>query len=60
MTNIKILELLERAYEAGCFREVLKMIRANSSEVLIEKIIKKSKERSDTFNFDFDDLFGAD
>jgi len=60
MTNNKILDLLERAFEAGCFKEVLKMIRANSSEVLIEKIIKKSKEKVDTFDFDWSDLFGTD
>ena len=60
MTNIKMLDMLERAFEAGCFKEVLKMIRANSSEVLIEKVIKKSRERADSFNFDWDDLFGAD
>ena len=55
-----MLDMLERAFEAGCFKEVLKMIRANSSEVLIEKVIKKSRERADSFNFDWDDLFGAD
>lgn len=60
MTEAKILDLLEKAYGAGCFTEVLKMIRAKSSVVLIETVIKKSKEKADTFDFVWDDLFGAD
>ena len=60
MTENKILDLLEKAYSAGCFTEVLKMIRAKSSVVLIETVIKKSKEKADTFDFVWDDLFGTD
>ena len=56
----QILDLLERAYMAGCFEEVHKMIKTDSSLVLIEKVIEKSKERSDRFPFKFDDLFGTD
>ncbi len=60
MTENKILDLLERAYEAGCFTEVLKMIRAKTSEVVIEKVIEKSKKRQENFHLDWDSLFGSD
>ena len=60
MTESQILDLLERAYSAGCFTEVLKMIRAKSAVVLIEKVIEKSKEKQDDFDFDWDGMFGSD
>tara|TARA_B100000700_G_C14347694_1_gene535671 strand:+ start:328 stop:510 length:183 start_codon:yes stop_codon:yes gene_type:complete len=60
MSESQILDLLERAYHAGCFPEVLKMIRAKSAEVMIEKVIEKSKEKLDNNPFNWDDLFGAD
>jgi len=60
MPESQILDLLERAYVAGCFTEVLKMIRAKSSVVLIEKVIEKAKEKIDNdFGFDWD-IFGSD
>lgn len=60
MSESQILDLLERAYSAGCFTEVLKMIRAKSSIVLIEKVIEKAKERMDNdFGLDWD-IFGTD
>jgi len=61
MSESKILDLLERAYQAGCFLEVLKMIRAQSTEVLIEKVIEKSKQKRDEdFDFDWNQIFGSD
>lgn len=60
ITSSQILDLLERAYRAGCFEEVHKMIKADSSLVLIEKIIEKTQEKSDRFPFTFDDIFGSD
>ena len=60
MTETQILDMLERAYNAGCFTEVLKLIRAKSSTVIIEQVIKKSEDKQDNFDFDFDGLFGAD
>ena len=60
MSESQILDLLERAYSAGCFTEVLKMIRAKSSVVVIEKVIEKAREKTiNDFNFDWD-IFGAD
>ena len=59
MTEAQILDLLERAYSAGCFAEVLKMIRARTEIVLIEKIIEKSKERQEEFDIDWNDMFGG-
>ena len=60
MTQNQILDLLERAYDAGCFTEVLKMIRAKTSEVVIEKVIEKSKKRKEDFDLDWEGLFGSD
>ena len=60
MTQHQLLDILERAYEAGCFKEAMKMIKAGSGIVLIEKVIEKSKKRHDEFNLDWSDLFGAD
>jgi len=56
----QILDLLERAYNSGCFIEVHKMIKSSADIVLIEKVIEKSEEKADKFPFNFDDLFGAD
>jgi len=60
VTENKILDLLERAFEAGCFPEVLKMIRAKTSEVVIEQVIEKSKKRQENFELDWEGLFGSD
>jgi hypothetical protein len=60
MTESQILDLLERAFQAGCFTEVLKMIKAKSSIVMIEKVIQKSKEKCDQFDLDWGDIFGCD
>ena len=60
MSESQILDFLERAFEAGCFPEVLKMIRAGSTPVLIEKVIEKSSERMKNFDLDWGDIFGGD
>ena len=60
MTQAQLLDILERAHDAGCFKEVLKMIKAGSAIVLIEKVIEKSQQRADQFDFDWDHLFGSD
>ena len=61
MSETYILDLLERAYRAGVFLEVLKMIRAKTSPTMIEKVIEKAKENQEKFDpfIDFD-LFGSD
>lgn len=60
LTQHQILDLLDRAYQAGCFQEVHKMILADTDIILIEKVIEKSQARANNFPFNFDDLFGAD
>ena len=60
MTKAEQLDILERAFDAGCFLEVVKMIKANSSIVMIEKVITKSKERLASTDINWDDLFGGD
>ncbi len=60
MPEHQILDLLERAFAAGCFTEVLKLIRAKTDPVLIEKVIEKSQKRHDEFDFDWDGIFGSD
>ena len=60
MTQPQLLDILERAHDAGCFKEVVKMIKAGSAIVLIEKVIEKSQQRADLFDFDWDSLFGRD
>lgn len=60
MTESKILDMLERAYKASCFLEVLKMIRAKTSEVVIEKVIQKTHQKQIARDIDWSDLFGAD
>jgi len=60
MSESQILDFLDRAFQAGCFPEVLKMIRAGSTPVLIEKVIEKCTERARDFDFDWDGLFGSD
>lgn len=52
--------MLERAYKASCFLEVLKMIRAKTSEVVIEKVIQKTHQKQIARDIDWSDLFGAD
>ena len=41
-------------------KEVLKLIRAGTDPVIIEKVIEKSAERQRHFDLDWSDLFGAD
>ena len=61
LSEKKILDLVERAYAAGCFLEVVKMIRAKSTLVMIEKVIEKAKEKQENdFDFDWNDMFGGD
>jgi len=61
LSEKKLLDLVERAYLAGCFLEVIKMIRAKSSLVVIEKVIEKAKEKQESdFDFNWDDMFGSD
>ena len=61
MSASQIIDLLERAYEAGGFPEVLKMIKAGSEPALIEVVIKKSMDRlNDGYPFDWNDIFGGD
>tara|TARA_B100001250_G_C19716324_1_gene751646 strand:- start:849 stop:1037 length:189 start_codon:yes stop_codon:yes gene_type:complete len=60
LSQEKLLDIIERAYRAGCFDEVLKMIKAGSPIVMIEQVIKKSKNRLNEFDFFSDDFFGAD
>ena len=61
MSEQRILDLLERAYHAGVFVEVLKMIKAKTSPTMIEKVIEKAIENQQRFDpfIDFD-LFGSD
>ena len=61
MTEKRMLDLLERAYHAGVFVEVLKMIKAKTSPTMIEKVIEKAIEHHHRFDpfADFD-LFGSD
>jgi len=61
MSEQQILDLLERAYHAGIFVEVLKMIKAKTSLTMIEKIIEKAVENHQRFDPFIDlDLFGSD
>ena len=57
LSEKKLLDLVERAFNAGCFREVVKMIKAKSSLVVIEKAKEKQESEMD---FDWGDLFGGD
>ena len=60
LSRMQILDFLERAYNAGCFIEVLKMIKGGSDAILIEKVVQKSEEKAEKFPFDFSDIFGTD
>ena len=60
MTESEILDILEKAYNAGCFPDVLKMVRAKSDKVMIEKVIKIAQKRKDDFDLDWSNIFGAD
>ena len=60
MSDSQVLDLLDRAFDAGCFKEVLKLIRAGTDPIIIEKVIEKSAERQRHFDLDWSDLFGAD
>lgn len=61
MTQDELLDLLERAYEYGCFKEIAKLIRQGSDTKLIEVILQKAQERHDRLeDFNWDDFFGAD
>ena len=59
MTQTQLLDILERAYNAGCFEEVLKLIRAGGDLVMIEKIIEKSSLK-DPLDGLWNDIFGTD
>ena len=59
MTQDQVLDLLEKAFEAGCFKEVLKLIRSGSEEILIRKVIEKNKITHELDNL-WQDIFGAD
>ena len=60
MTESEILDILEKAYNAGCFPDVLKMVRAKSDKVMIEKVIKIAQKRKDDFDLDWSNIFGGD
>ena len=62
MDKDKMLDLLERAYQSGCFVEVLRLIRQGTEIKLIEVIIAKAEEKAerDPFPWNIDDLFGMD
>ena len=60
MTESEILDILEKAYNAGCFPDVLKMVKAKSDKVMIEKVIKIAQKRKDDFDLDWSNIFGAD
>jgi len=59
MTQDQTLDILEKAFEAGCFKEVLKLIRSGSEEALIRKVIEKNKVTSELDNI-WKDIFGTD
>ena len=59
MTKEQAIDFLERAYNAGCFDEVLKLIRADSDPVMIDKVIEKSKLK-DALDGLWMDIFGSD
>ena len=62
MDKDKMLDLLERAYQSGCFVEVLRLIRQSTEIKLIEVIIANAEEKAkhDPFPWNIDDLFGCD
>ena len=60
MSETQILDFLERAFNAGCFPEVLKMIKAKSSPTMIEKVLENREEKTKDFLLDWDGLFGSD
>ena len=62
MEKDKMLDLLDRAYQFGCFVEVLKLIRQGTEVKLIEVIIAKAEEKAirDPFPWNIDDMFGMD
>jgi len=59
MTKEQILDALEKAFNAGCFEEVLKLIRAGSDPVIIEKVIEKSSLKNNLDDL-WKDIFGCD
>lgn len=59
MTRDQILDALEKAFNAGCFEEVLKLIRAGSDPIIIEKVIEKSSIRNDLDDL-WKDIFSGD
>ena len=62
MDKDKMLDLLDRAYQCGCFVEVLRLIRQGTEPKLIEVIITKAEEKADQnpFPWNIDDIFGMD
>jgi len=59
MTKDEILEYLERAFKAGCFPEVHKLIKSGSEKVLVQIVLEKAEDRI-VDDFDWSDLFGTD
>ena len=57
-----MLDFLDRAYQCGCFVEVLRLIRQGTEPKLIEVIIAKAEEKADQnpFPWNIDDIFGMD
>jgi len=60
MSESQILDFLERAFNAACFPEVLKMIKAKSSPTMIEKVLENREKKAKDFLLDWDGLFGSD
>ena len=60
MTIEDAVELLERANEYGCFKEVAKLIKGGSDRKLIDVVLDRAKERMDKYPFNWDDFFGGD
>ena len=60
ITKEEVLDLLDKAFQCGCFPEVSKLIRQGSDKKLIEVIIEKAEQRLILDPWNFDDLFGGD
>ena len=59
MTNIEVVDILEKAFNAGCFEEVAKLIKSGADIVLIEKVIEKANLRNNIDEL-WKDIFGTD
>ena len=56
----ELLDLIERAHNSGCLREVIKMVKSGSPKVMIEKVISECEREIQINGIDWIDLFGAD